>query len=82
MIYYKFQWFIGIVFIVIGFTGIAQGRLISGIGFFPLAVSAFAAYDKSNPKVANAKLREIIFFAGLIMAFIIWFIGPIIFPGK
>jgi len=56
--------------------------LISGIGFFPVAVSTFVAYDKYNPKATNVKLREAIFMAGMILAFTIWFIGPKIFPGK
>jgi hypothetical protein len=81
MFYNKYLWVVGIAFIIIGITGITQGRLISGIGFFPVALSAFVAYDKYNPKVSNTKLREGIFMAGMILAFIIWFIGPKIFPG-
>jgi hypothetical protein len=82
MFYHKYLWVVGVAFIVIGITGITQGRLISGIGFFPVAVSTFVAYDKYNPKATNVKLREAIFMAGMILAFTIWFIGPKIFPGK
>ena len=81
MIYNKYLWVVGIAFIIIGFTGITQGRVISGLGFFPVAVSTFVAFDKYNPKVTNVKLRDAIFKAGMILAFIIWFIGPKIFPG-
>ena len=81
MFYNKYLWVVGIAFIIVGITGITQGKLISGIGFFPLAASAFVAYDKYNPKVTNVKLRDAIFTAGMILAFIIWLIGPRIFPG-
>jgi len=81
MFYNKYLWVVGLVCIVVGIIGITQGRLISGIGFFPVAVSALVAYDKYNPKVSNAKLRDAIFMAGMLLAFIIWFIGPKLFPG-
>ena len=55
MFYNKYLWVVGIAFIIVGITGITQGKLISGIGFFPLAASAFVAYDKYNPKVTNVK---------------------------
>lgn len=82
MIYHKYLWAVGLALIAIGITGISQGRLISGIGFFPVAVSALVAYDKYNPKVTHAKLREAVFMAGMILAFVIWYIGPKIFPGN
>jgi hypothetical protein len=80
MIYSKYLWIFGIACIGVGFMGITQGKLISGLGFFPLALSAFSSYDKRNPKVSNKKLREGLFIAGLALAFIIWFIGPRLFP--
>ena len=54
---------------------------MSGIGFFPIALSIFVAYDKYNPKVRYAKIRSALFMTGLILAFLIWYIGPKVFPG-
>ena len=80
MIYHKYFWVAGLVFIVLGFMGISQGKVISGIGFFPMALSALVAYDKYNPKVSYAKIRYALFVAGLALAFIIWYFGPKVFP--
>lgn len=80
MIYHKYFWIAGLVFIVIAFMGISQGRILSGIGFFPIALSALVAYDKYDPKVRYAKLRYALFVTGLALAFIIWYFGPKFFP--
>ncbi len=81
MIYHKYFWIAGLVFIVIAFMGISQGRIISGLGFFPIALSALVAYDKYNPNVRYATLRNVLFVTGLALAFIIWYFGPKFFPG-
>lgn len=79
MIYHKYFWVAGLVFIMIGFMGLSQGKTLSGIGFFPMALSAFAAYDKYNPRVRYARIRNALFFTGLALAFFIWYFGPKIF---
>jgi uncharacterized membrane protein required for colicin V production len=81
MIYHKYLWVVGLVLIIFGFMGISQGKVLSGIGFFPIALSVFVAYDKYNPKVRYAKIRYALFLTGLILAFLIWYIGPKVFPG-
>jgi hypothetical protein len=81
MFYHKYLWFVGVAAIIVGFMGISQGKILSGIGFFPVALSALVAFDKRNPKVRYAKIREILFAGGLILAILIWYIGPKIFPG-
>ena len=81
MLYHKYFWIAGLVFIVVGIMGITQGRIISGIGFFPIALSALVAYDKYDLKVPYAKIRYALFFAGVVLAFIIWYFGPKVFPG-
>jgi len=80
MIYHKYIWVVGIVFVIMGFMGLSQGKLFSGLGFFPIAVSIFVSYDKRNPKVENAKLRDAIFLGGMIVAAAIWVLGPKLFP--
>ena len=80
MRYSKYLWVVGIIFIIVGFMGINQGRILSGVGFLPLALSAFAVYDKHNPKVQYAKARDVLFTLGLALAFVIWFFGPKFFP--
>ena len=80
MIYNKYLWIMGIVFILIGIFGITQDMLIKSLGFFPLAISAFVAYDKNDPEVKNRKLREVLFTTGLVLAFLVWFFGPRIYP--
>ena len=80
MIYNKYLWVMGIIFIIVGIMGINQGKILSGIGFFPVALSAFVAYDKHNPKVQYAKAREALFMLGLVLAIVIWFFGPKFFP--
>ncbi len=82
MIYSKKLFWIGFVFIAAGMMGVLGGRLISGLGFFPLVMSAFTIYDKEDPKIKNARLRETLFVIGLVAGFIIWFIGPKIFSQK
>ena len=81
MIYSKKLFWMGYVFIAVGIMGILGNRLVSGLGFFPLAVSAFAVYDREDPKIKNGKLREALFVIGLVVAFLIWFFGPKLFPG-
>lgn len=80
MLYHKYLWVVGIIFIIVGFMGINQGKIFSGLGFFPLAISIFVAYDKNNPKVKNQKLREAVFFGGMVVATLIWVLGPKLFP--
>ena len=80
MIYSKKLFWMGFVFIAVGIMGILSGKLLNAIGFFPLAVSAFAIYDKEDPKVKYPKLREALFVIGLVLAFVVWFLIPKIFP--
>lgn len=80
MIYSKKLFWMGYVFIAVGVMGILGGRLMNALGFFPLAISAFAIYDKEDPKVKNPKLREALFVIGLVLTFVVWFIVPKVFP--
>ena len=80
MLYHKYLWVVGIVFIIVGIMGINQGKIFSGLGFFPLAVSIFVTYDKRNPKVKYTKWRDIVFNAGMVVAVAIWLLGPKVFP--
>jgi hypothetical protein len=81
MFYHKYLWVVGLFCIGVGIMGITQGKLLSGIGFFPVALSALVAYDKRNPKVPYAKIREVLFIVGFLLAAVIWYIGPKVFPG-
>jgi len=80
MIYHKLIWVVGIVFIIMGFMGLSQGKLFSGLGFFPIAVSIFVSYDKRNPNVKHKEIRDVVFMGGMVAAAAIWVLGPKLFP--
>lgn len=80
MLYHKYLWVVGIIFIIVGFMGINQGKLFSGLGFFPMAIGIFVTYDKNDPNVKNPKLRDAIFFGGMLASIFLWLLGPKLFP--